>query len=65
MSARTGFSLRAELPDRTTFVAARGSFSLVLGEPTEGLDIAFSAVDGSTVEVLRDPDGGTVRIAAP
>jgi catechol 2,3-dioxygenase-like lactoylglutathione lyase family enzyme len=38
-----GFPLRSEPPGRAQFSAGNGSFSVVDGEPTEGLEMAFPA----------------------
>jgi catechol 2,3-dioxygenase-like lactoylglutathione lyase family enzyme len=48
-----GFRLRRELPDRAQFAggpAQRGSFSLVAGDPTEHLHMAFPAREDATVQ---------------
>ena len=38
-----GFRLKRRLPDRTQFAGAEGSFSVVAGEPTQALHLAFPA----------------------
>jgi len=49
----TGFPLRGEGPDRRGFVGESGSFSVVLGTPTEYLHVAFPAADNTTVEAFH------------
>ena len=49
----TGFELRHEAPDRGTFVGASGSFSVVLGPPTEHAHVAFPAQDDATVDAFH------------
>ncbi|HEX6702576.1 MAG TPA: VOC family protein [Gaiellaceae bacterium] len=46
----SGFRLRADEPDRASFAGQGGSFSLVSGEPTEHLHVAFPAEDNGIVE---------------
>ena len=45
-----GFRLRRRLPDRTQFAAAEGSFSVVPGEPTHALHMAFPADTNQPVD---------------
>jgi catechol 2,3-dioxygenase-like lactoylglutathione lyase family enzyme len=45
-----GFRLNRETPDRAQFTGMSGSFSVVSGEPTEELHMAFPAGDDATVE---------------
>jgi catechol 2,3-dioxygenase-like lactoylglutathione lyase family enzyme len=45
-----GFRLNRETPDRAQFTGPSGSFSVVSGEPTEELHVAFPASDNATVE---------------
>ena len=49
----TRFQLRVDKPDRAHFSGAGGSFSLVSGEPTEHVHVAFPAADNSTVEAFH------------
>ena len=48
-----GFRLKSELPDRVQFVGANGSFSVVIGEPTENLHLAFETHDDATVAAFH------------
>jgi catechol 2,3-dioxygenase-like lactoylglutathione lyase family enzyme len=45
-----GFGLRRATDDRAQFVGQTGSFSVVSGEPTEQLHMAFRATDDATVD---------------
>ena len=49
----TGFELRNERPGLAQFAGEDGSFSLVRGEPTENVHIAFPAQDNGTVEAFH------------
>jgi catechol 2,3-dioxygenase-like lactoylglutathione lyase family enzyme len=49
----SGFELRSERPDRRTFAGDGGSFSVVSGEPTEQVHIAFAASDNATVDAFH------------
>jgi catechol 2,3-dioxygenase-like lactoylglutathione lyase family enzyme len=53
VSPQTRFALSDEAEDRFTFTGPDGSFSLVMGEPTEGLHLAFSADDDEAVEAFH------------
>jgi catechol 2,3-dioxygenase-like lactoylglutathione lyase family enzyme len=46
----TGFRPGSRSPDRRQFRGSRSSFTLVAGEPTEQLHIAFPASDDATVD---------------
>jgi catechol 2,3-dioxygenase-like lactoylglutathione lyase family enzyme len=48
-----GFRLKHDMPDRTQFVGESGSFSLVDGEPTEHLHMAFPGRENSAVEAFH------------
>jgi catechol 2,3-dioxygenase-like lactoylglutathione lyase family enzyme len=50
VAPHAGFRLRRELPDRAQFVGADGSFSVVLGPPTERAHMAFPAPDDAAVD---------------
>jgi catechol 2,3-dioxygenase-like lactoylglutathione lyase family enzyme len=50
VAAQTGFVLDSQTEGRRTFAGAGGSFSLVSGNPTEHVHIAFSADDNGTVD---------------
>jgi predicted lactoylglutathione lyase len=45
-----GFRLGSDLPQHAQFVGEVGSFSLVPGEPTRHVHMAFSAADNATVD---------------
>jgi catechol 2,3-dioxygenase-like lactoylglutathione lyase family enzyme len=42
-----------DLPERARFVGARGSFSVVAGEPSENVHLAFPARDNATVDAFH------------
>jgi catechol 2,3-dioxygenase-like lactoylglutathione lyase family enzyme len=46
----SGFGLRHDGPDRATFGGPGASFSVVQGEPTEHVHVAFTAADNATVD---------------
>ncbi len=48
-----GFRLRHEAPDRTQFAGAEGSFSVVAGEPTRELHLAFAARSNDRVDAFH------------
>jgi catechol 2,3-dioxygenase-like lactoylglutathione lyase family enzyme len=50
VTAHAGFRLTRDTPDRAQFVGEGGSFSVVAGEPTEELHIAFPASENATVD---------------
>ena len=50
VAPQTGFRLKLDTPGRAQFVAASGSFSVVLGRPTKHLHLAFSAQENETVD---------------
>jgi catechol 2,3-dioxygenase-like lactoylglutathione lyase family enzyme len=49
IAAHAAFRLRKEMPERAQFAGPSGSFSVVLGRPTEHLHMAFPASDNETV----------------
>jgi catechol 2,3-dioxygenase-like lactoylglutathione lyase family enzyme len=49
----SGFELRHDRPDRALFAAADASFSLVNGEPTEHVHVAFTARENGTVDAFH------------
>ena len=53
VAPQTGFRLRRDLPERAQFRGAGASFSLVLGEPTEHVHMAFPASDNATVDAFH------------
>ena len=48
-----GFRLNPNTSDRAQFVGRAGSFSLVSGEPTENLHMAFPATSNAAVDVFH------------
>jgi catechol 2,3-dioxygenase-like lactoylglutathione lyase family enzyme len=57
-----GFRLQRDLPERAQFLGETGSFSVVLGRPTENAHLAFPATGES--ESAVDPDGNVVELVA-
>ena len=53
VAPQTRFPLRHEREDQATFVGSNGSFTVVAGEPTEQLHMAFPAEDNETVEAFH------------
>ena len=53
VAPQTGFALASEGPDRRTFAGADASFSVVSGQPTEHLHMAFTASDNATVDAFH------------
>jgi catechol 2,3-dioxygenase-like lactoylglutathione lyase family enzyme len=45
-----GFRMKSDLGERVQFAGESGSFSVVAGEPTEAVHIAFPATDDETVQ---------------
>ena len=52
VAPHAGFELRHDAPDRAQFVGADGSFSVVAGQPTENVHMAFAA-DTATVDAFH------------
>jgi catechol 2,3-dioxygenase-like lactoylglutathione lyase family enzyme len=50
VAVHAGFRLKHDSPDRARFVGARASFSVVAGEPTQHVHIAFPVDRNSTVD---------------
>jgi predicted lactoylglutathione lyase len=48
-----GFALRRRTDERAQFTGGNGSFSVVLGEPTENVHLAFPARDDETVRAFH------------
>jgi catechol 2,3-dioxygenase-like lactoylglutathione lyase family enzyme len=48
-----GLRLRADTPERAQFTGTSGSFSVVAGEPTEHLHMAFPAADNAVVDAFH------------
>jgi catechol 2,3-dioxygenase-like lactoylglutathione lyase family enzyme len=57
-----GLRLSTDIPERAQFKGRSGSFSLVAGEPTENVQLAFAGPGEKAT--LHDPDGNTVAIGA-
>jgi catechol 2,3-dioxygenase-like lactoylglutathione lyase family enzyme len=60
IAPKGGFRLSRDLPERAQFKGRSGSFSVVLGRPTENAHLAFPATGES--ESVIDPDGNTVEL---
>jgi catechol 2,3-dioxygenase-like lactoylglutathione lyase family enzyme len=48
-----GFRVVDETPDKVRFAGAGGSFSVVAGEPSENVHLAFPADDNATVDAFH------------
>lgn len=53
VAPQTRFPLRHEREQQATFVSSDGSFTVVAGEPTENLHMAFPAEENETVEAFH------------
>lgn len=53
VAPHAGFRLRADTPERARFAGDSGSFSVVRGEPTEHLHLAFAARDRASVHAFH------------
>jgi catechol 2,3-dioxygenase-like lactoylglutathione lyase family enzyme len=53
VAAHAGFRLTTDTPERAQFSGGNGSFSVVAGEPTENLHMAFPATDNETVDAFH------------
>lgn len=53
VGAHAGFAARSITPERATFAGAGGSFSLVPGEPTRNLHMAFGVDDDERVRAFH------------
>jgi catechol 2,3-dioxygenase-like lactoylglutathione lyase family enzyme len=60
VAPQAGFRLATDLAERASFDAAPGSFSVVSGQPTEHLHMAFRGSQGAAP--LIDPDGNEVEV---
>jgi catechol 2,3-dioxygenase-like lactoylglutathione lyase family enzyme len=49
IAPHAGFRMKHDLGERVQFAGESGSFSIVAGEPTEALHVAFPATDDDTV----------------
>ncbi len=62
IAAHSGFRLASGTADRTRFAGANASFTLLAGEPTEHLHMAFSASSNAAVDAFhRDATGAGYR----
>jgi catechol 2,3-dioxygenase-like lactoylglutathione lyase family enzyme len=52
IAAYGGFRLKNEKPDFAHFAGAGGSFSILAGEPTQNVHVAFPAGDDATVDAF-------------
>jgi catechol 2,3-dioxygenase-like lactoylglutathione lyase family enzyme len=50
IAPHAGFRLKNDVGDRVQFAGESGSFSVVVGEPTEAVHLAFPAADDETVQ---------------
>jgi catechol 2,3-dioxygenase-like lactoylglutathione lyase family enzyme len=53
VAPHAGFRLKTDTPERAQFSGGNGSFSILPGEPTEDLHMAFSVADNSTVDAFH------------
>ena len=53
VAPHAGFRLKHDLDERVHFAAESGSFSVLAGEPTEALHMAFPASDDETVRLFH------------
>jgi catechol 2,3-dioxygenase-like lactoylglutathione lyase family enzyme len=53
LAPHAGLRLRTDTPERVQFAGATGSFSLVAGEPTERMHLAFPAAGEAAVQAFR------------
>ena len=53
VSAHCGSRLRDDTPERAQFTGESGSFSLVLGQPTQHLHMAFPAGENASVDAFH------------
>ena len=53
VAPHAGFRLRRDLPERAQFAGESGSFSVVLGDSTEHLHMAFPASDNAAVDAFH------------
>jgi hypothetical protein len=61
LAPEIGFSLGTARPERVQFRGDGSSFSLVAGEPSEHVNVAFA---GASPRTETDPDGNLVEIVA-
>jgi catechol 2,3-dioxygenase-like lactoylglutathione lyase family enzyme len=53
VAPHAGFRLKHDLEDRTQFVGETGSFSIVDGEPSQNVHLAFGVADDAAVEAFH------------
>ena len=53
IAPHAGIHLAADMPERARFEGSGSTFSLVDGEPTESVHLAFPAADNATVEAFH------------
>ena len=53
VAPHAGYRLKTDTPERAQFVGGSGSFSVVLGTPTEHLHMAFPASENATVDAFH------------
>jgi catechol 2,3-dioxygenase-like lactoylglutathione lyase family enzyme len=53
VAPHAGFGLRRDLPERAQFTSGNGSFSVVRGEPTENVHLAFPVAGRATVDAFH------------
>ena len=53
IAPHAGIRLKHDSPDRAQFAGASGSFSVVAGEPTQNLHMAFPAAANATVDAFH------------
>ena len=62
VAPHAGFRVAYELHERVGFVGAAGAFSIVAGDPSQHVHLAFPAADDTAAGVRHDPDGNTVEL---
>jgi catechol 2,3-dioxygenase-like lactoylglutathione lyase family enzyme len=62
IAPHAGFRISYELPERVGFVGATGAFSVVAGEPSQNVHMAFPARDDAAAGLRLDPDGNSVEL---
>ena len=67
IAPHAGFRLNADTSERAQFVGGSGSFSVVLGTPTEHVHMAFPAGENATVDAFHGAatDAGYLDNGAP
>jgi catechol 2,3-dioxygenase-like lactoylglutathione lyase family enzyme len=62
IAPKARFRLTLDSPERARFTGDSGTFSVLAGTPTQGLQMAFPAAASAT---LADPDGNDVELVPP